>query len=571
MRIIKYNHIIQFLFLIIWCFFLIRISSTIEFDSRKIINTFLDFISITIFIYFIFYLIVEIHKTKKIPKTSILIIYPVFGVIGYHFNDYKNLFQESILLHHFITLASVILFFSFLQSNKIFDYKFKELLLKVILIFFFIYSLLIIFPDIILKFNSYQNIRFSYKNYFTIFGNEFSLVQNINGQSKFLFVLEVIFFTLFKKYFFKNKVISHLFFFIGLLILILIYLMQSRLNILASFVFLFFLVLTFKNLDLIKKIIYLLIIVILPLSSFNFYTDLSSRFIKHKTHISDSFPSVVQYQSQVIANEKEMITKQIKILDIIENLSIKADENLSTKADENLSIKPRIKIKKISENLKLSILEITRNAEALDNQIKIDIHVNENIYIKWLTLISEIKSFQINLSQLHFDDADKEMAFLINEIKQIDDYYRGYIFSNCSKPFRWLDSALSGRVCGWELLLRTTTFKSLFIGKGFFADQVYLKIPVYKTASNSWFNIFYNTGTFSLIIFLSIILIFLIKFFKFKNFQHKNIYISISNYLIIYFFIRSVFEDTIAFVSFDFLLLGICMVFIKESFNLKNN
>ena len=136
MRIIKYNHIIQFLFLIIWCFFLVRISSTIEFDSRKIINTLLDFISITVFIYFIFYLIVEIHKTKKIPKTSILIIYPVFGLIGYHFNEYKNLFQESILLHHFITLTSVILFFSFLQSNKIFDYKFKELLVKVILVFF---------------------------------------------------------------------------------------------------------------------------------------------------------------------------------------------------------------------------------------------------------------------------------------------------------------------------------------------------------------------------------------------------------------------------------------------------
>ena len=173
--------------------------------------------------------------------------------------------------------------------------------------------------------------------------------------------------------------------------------------------------------------------------------------------------------------------------------------------------------------------------------------------------------------QSYIDDDDKDKIFLREKVKRIDDHYRGYIFSNCSKSLRWLDSALSGRVCGWELLLRTTTFKSLFIGKGFFADQVYLKIPVYKTASNSWINIFYNTGTFSLIIFLSIILIFLIKFFKFKNFQHKNIYISISNYLIIYFFIRSMFEDTIAFVSFDFLLLGICMVFIKESFNLKNN
>ena len=162
-------------------------------------------------------------------------------------------------------------------------------------------------------------------------------------------------------------------------------------------------------------------------------------------------------------------------------------------------------------------------------------------------------------------------TIIFESIKEIDDYYRGYIFSNCSEHLRSLDSVLSGRVCGWQLLLKTTTLKSLFIGKGFFADQVYLKIPIYKTASNSWVNIFNNTGIFSLIIFLSIILIYLIKFFKIKNFQHENIYISISNYLIIYFFIRSMFEDTIAFVSFDFLLLGICMVFIKESFNLKNN
>ena len=144
-----------------------------------------------------------------------------------------------------------------------------------------------------------------------------------------------------------------------------------------------------------------------------------------------------------------------------------------------------------------------------------------------------------------------------------------YILSNCR--FHKLDSILSGRVCGWEILLKTTTIKSTFFGKGFFADQVYLKIPLYKTASNSWVNIFYNSGIFSLFIFVLIALIFLFKFFKMNNFQDKDIYVPIANYLIIYFLTRSLLEDTIAFVSFDFLLLGISMIFIKEKKNLKNN
>ena len=119
-------------------------------------------------------------------------------------------------------------------------------------------------------------------------------------------------------------------------------------------------------------------------------------------------------------------------------------------------------------------------------------------------------------------------------------------------------------MCGWELLLRTTTINSFFFGKGFLADQVYLK-PLWKTASNSWVHIFNNAGIFSFIIFSSIVLFFLFKFFKIKNFQNENIYISSSNYIILFLIMRSILEDTIAFVSFDFLLLGICMIFIKEA------
>ena len=165
------------------------------------------------------------------------------------------------------------------------------------------------------------------------------MVQNINGQSKFLFVLNGIFFTLFKKYFFKNKVISHLFFFIGLLILILIYLMQSRLNILSSFIFLFFLIFTIKDLNFIKKLIYLLIIVILPILSFNFYTDTSNRFIVHVKIKYSAFPSAETKRDEVVLFEEKDNETEIKILTAIEGLTITTNESVTTKADQSVTTK----------------------------------------------------------------------------------------------------------------------------------------------------------------------------------------------------------------------------------------
>ena len=131
--------------------------------------------------------------------------------------------------------------------------------------------------------------------------------------------------------------------------------------------------------------------------------------------------------------------------------------------------------------------------------------------------------------------------------------------------FNNINDISSGRVCGWEILLRTATINSIFFGKGFLTDQIYLK-PVSKTASNSLINIFYNGGIISIFIFVVTIMIFLIKYFKIKNFLHKNTYVSWSHYLTVYFLMRSLLEDTMAFVSVDFLLLGICMIFIKENF-----
>jgi hypothetical protein len=103
----------------------------------------------------------------------------------------------------------------------------------------------------------------------------------------------------------------------------------------------------------------------------------------------------------------------------------------------------------------------------------------------------------------------------------------------------------------------------LLFGKGFFADQVYLK-TVEKISSNSWVNILYNAGIFSLSLCLSFLAFSFLKFFRFKNINHKNYFISISHYLLIYFIFRSAFEDTLAFVSIDFLCAFICLLIIKE-------
>ena len=146
MEINKYNNRIQFLFFIIWIFFILRVVKIIHFQStiakfsfNDLIFALADVISLVIFISFIVYLIISTYKTKKVSFSLILILYPIFSLIGYYLNDFKNPFQEAIMAHHFITLTSVFIYFHFIQSNEIFDYKFKKLLFNVSVLFSYSY------------------------------------------------------------------------------------------------------------------------------------------------------------------------------------------------------------------------------------------------------------------------------------------------------------------------------------------------------------------------------------------------------------------------------------------------
>ena len=582
MKIIKYNNTIQLLFFIIWCFFLLRISKEIsiestiaDFDRSKLIFAFADIISLIIFLGFISYLIFDVYKRKKISLTSLLIFYPIFALIGYYLSDYKNEFQESIIINQFISLTSVLLYFSFIQTNKIFDYKFKKLLVSTVVIFFVFYTLLIIFPDILNKINSYGELRNSYKSILNIFGNKIHLNQNVNGQTKFLVILLIITFILFKKYYFKNKIISHLFFFIGLLFLILIYLMQTRLNILASFIFLIFFISSFQNLDLKKKLIYLLIIFILPFLCFNIYTDSQTRFskldikpleykpietdgarqegvnlfikenikLKNETFfllenfIDPILPIPDSQTKQRISCEAESLELFIifgRAFDPVRGEVIQEEACKKTfdefKIDKLINI--RNNVKSLSSDFDKSITEIY-------DQIRTSKNLNDKIFINYLELINsteeikyevfrylKISNFYIKNLDIHISEGNpkgSEGVYLKRIVTKLENNHhniRDYIFTNCSKYLSKVDGLISGRVCGWELLLRTTTINSFFFGKGFLADQVYLK-PLWKTASNSWVHIFNNAGIFSFIIFSSIVFFFYLNFLKLKIFKMK--------------------------------------------------
>ena len=643
------NKITKLIFLLIWPFFILRIPTYFkiqenfsQFDITNIKSLILLSMDIALLFIFFFLILIQIiyfFKHRIISKSIILIIYPIIGVIGYHLNGYKNLYQEHILLHHFITLSATFLFFSFIQSNKLFDYKFKELCLKIILSIIFIYFLSIILPSLVAKLYLGQDLRFSFVSSVKIFSKEINLKQNINGQTKFIFILFVFVMVLFKKFCSNKKIVSYLFFLIGLMLISLVYLTQSRLNILASFIFSIFIIISIKDLTLKNKLTFLILIFAIPFLVFNFNETMPNRFIEQHRVILPQ--DIVEKNKLVfkIDNQKESIfleidkkkqsifletdkkkqsifletdkKKQSIFLDT-ENVDGKINtwyesKNFNSKADvmdgkadimdgkadimdgkadvmdgkadvmdgkadvmdgkadvmdgkaipDNFSpinIKDELNVKEMQFNLEILFLELLNE----DNEINYDIYVAQHNYINEFNRKKKTESI--------YDFPNSYPATL----KNIVGYNYIIVLGKCLETLILLDSILSGRLCGWQILYDIIEKREFIFGKGFFADQVYLK-PVEKVASNSFVNILFNTGLISLLIYIAVILVFFIKYFKFKNLNHTNIYISISHYYFIYFIFRSFFEDTLAFVSIDLLLLGAVSILIKHNSQHANN
>ena len=523
MKFIRKNQSIKLLFSVIWIFFFIRLTShidiknnIIQFNQNNLFNFLKDSISVIIIVGFSCLLFLKIYKNYKILFSCLLLIYPICGVIGYYISGINNNYQNSILAHHFITISSVLLFFVYLEYSDYFDYKFRIKLLKIGLILLIIFFIFSIAPNIFWKIFITTDLKVSHKtDYF---------VQNVNGQTRIIFILEIVSFLLFKKFFLQNKSASYLFYFIGIIFMTLIYLSQSRFNTLASYIFLFFLFYNFKQLNKTSKIFYFIIIIIIPISTFEILEIGKNRFINYEIQSHQPYESEKQYSnlSKIFKdNEKDL-------LNFLEVAIIK---------------------KKI---LNSDVFSLENKFQDLKKKLSLDYENILNIKTEHIIILQDIIN-EINIKNEKFKDLSQK-------------YIRTYgaaLRHSCSKFLSTLDNMLTGRVCGWELLLRNIKTNNLIFGKGFFADQVYLE-PTEKTSSNTFINILNNTGIIGLFIFIYFMLNFLIKNFKIGNIYNNNIYISLSHHLVLYFIFRSIFEDTLAFVSLDFILLGISILIIKS-------
>ena len=204
----KHNLLIKFLFVIIWFFLIFRITTHIDLHTnilqlnlKRLFFSLADFSSIIIATGLLIYFLFCLKTYKKISITAILIIYPIIGFTSYFIFGIKNQFQDTIIWHHFITLISAFLFFTIIENKKIFDYQFKELLLKIILLLILLYFLIYFLPTLIIGLHLKQDVRITQKIVFSIFNNQFYIEQNIIGSTRICIVLLITSLIFFKRLF----------------------------------------------------------------------------------------------------------------------------------------------------------------------------------------------------------------------------------------------------------------------------------------------------------------------------------------------------------------------------------
>lgn len=474
MKLLENKFFVKSALIFIWVFFIARLNFVInikqnifEFDQKNWLNFMNDLLSIITLVFLVVYLIKFFLVNKKIPKSLILILFPMSGFIGY-LNNYEFQGDNIYILHQFITLSSIILFFIVIDSNKLFDVRFCKYLCGIFIFFIIIFFIIKILPIITFKLLNNWDLRTTYLDYYlpqiSLQKNipDISSTQNINGQARILFILQLIFLVLQKKFIEKKIFFAEVCFFFSLLLLSVIIQMQSRFIILSSCVLTCYIILSNINLEFKKKILYLLLIFSTICITLTF----------------GSYKRILQFEDE---------------------------EYLSTKLSD----------RKLPDEKYFS-------AKLADRKLS--------------------------------DEADK--------------YYLEYNRSLCTLALDKIDIISSGRLCGWEILIKNLKKKDLLFGKGFFADEKLMR-KIQKKASNSWINILIHAGILSLIITLLFTIFFMSKFFKFRNMNNNDFYLSFSHYLLIFILCRSLLEDTLAFVNIDSLLLLISILVIRKNYAVK--
>lgn len=200
---------------------------------------------------------------------------------------------------------------------------------------------------------------------------------------------------------------------------------------------------------------------------------------------------------------------------------------------------------------------------------------NKNFLFKFSLIVSIIiipflvqnyynKKFEPNATN-SFDISNNRIILNVKSIKKIKRFHAHGSAEKCklsseNKFVKYIDIYSSGRLCGWEILLKDIEKKDIFFGKGYFYDQIYLK-NLEKISSNSYINIIYNSGLIGFVPFIILFLIFVKSKEKiFKKYKNSKYFDFLIYNLLLYLLIRSFFEDTLAFVSIDSVLFLTCVV-----------
>jgi hypothetical protein len=160
-------------------------------------------------------------------------------------------------------------------------------------------------------------------------------------------------------------------------------------------------------------------------------------------------------------------------------------------------------------------------------------------------------------------------------ISKLDYKNYGELKNLCITHNSGIDIFLGGRVCGWELLTRQYFNNFKFFGNGFFEDRKILE-PFQKISSNSYIFALYNAGILSffiLIIFYANISTKIIRCALISSETKDRFLATVEFYKILtaYLIVRSFFEDTLAFVSIDLLLMVTCISFFNYFFDNSKN
>lgn len=191
----------------------------------------------------------------------------------------------------------------------------------------------------------------------------------------------------------------------------------------------------------------------------------------------------------------------------------------------------------------------------------------QKYYNKNYNFIQDNRVFSNTEGFLVFSNTKQFSTFSNNQKK---DTYKLCLSHNTT-----IDHFFGGRICGWEILTKIYYNNFKLFGYGFFEDRKILK-EFEKISSNSYLFALFNSGILSfliLIIFYSNIFIKIIKSILISR-RIKSNFPAITEFytiLTIYLIVRSFFEDTLAFLSIDLLLMVTCISFLNYFFEISNN